>query len=419
MFRSKKVKVNYLSYRYILFVSLCITISFFIMEGGKNAELLVLLALSPFYLFFQRVKVDRTDLLMYTVLALMLITGLLHAGFRWDTYVFSICFVCSFIYLKGEIKNQKFPLNDVIIITKYLIYLYTVVLIVQQICVILGIPPLLCSLYDPQNTWKLSSLSPEPSHLVIFVFFLMYAYVLLCETFIGRRYLLDDFKKDKILWAAYFWCMIASGSTSGLLYVLLIFVRYFKGRTLFLTTIVFALSLYVANTFLSDYTSFQRILNLYSAFLTYDSNVILQADGSAAYRLSPMFHFFNNIDLLDSGFWFGHGIDSAKIVLNAYMYDETGLRAYNTDGGVNMGSLWGFIIDYGIIVFSLFVSALVSFMKKIKDKWIVIFYTIIMMFIGFNMQILWFATVMLYMVYHYQQKGVNSVGGYLLVKTAG
>lgn len=403
MINSGNSKVNYLSYRYILFVSLCITISFFIMPGGKNGELLVLLALSPFYLLSQKTKADTSDKLLYAMLALMLITGLLHSGFRWDTYVFSVCCVLSFIYLKGEIKFQKFPLYSVVVIIKKLIYLYAVVLLAQQFCVLIGITPILCSMYEPDNPWKLSSLSPEPSHLVIFVLFLMYSYVLLYEEYKGHRYLMPDFKKDAVLWVAYFWCMIASGSTSGLLFVLLIFVRYFKGRTIFITGCVFALSFYLANSLLSDSTTFLRIQNLTSAFLTYDSSTILETDGSAAMRLSPMFYFFSNINLADSGFWFGHGVDSGKIVLSAYMYDMTGFGAYNTDEGVNMGGLWGFIIDYGIIVFGLFVASLASFMKYIKDKWIVFFYIIIMMFMAFNMQILWFATALLYLVYHHQQ----------------
>lgn len=379
------------------------------MPGGKNGELLVLLALSPFYLLCQKTKADTSDKLLYVMLALMLITGLLHPGFRWDTYVFSICCVLSFIYLKGEIKAQKFPLYTVIVIIKSLIYLYAVVLIAQQICVLIGISPILCSLYEPDYPWKLSSLSTEPSHLVIYVLFLMYAYVLLSEVYKGHKYLLSDIKNDRVLWFAYFWCMIASGSTSGLLFVLLIFVRYFKGRTLLITCIVFALSFYLANLFLSDSASFQRILNLSSAVLSYDSSSILEADGSAAMRFSPMFYFFNNINFADSGFWLGHGVDSGKFVLSAFMYDITGFGAYNTDEGANMGGLWGFIIDYGVIVFGLFVASLASFMKRIKDKWIVIFYIIIMMFMAFNMQILWFATVLLYMVYHHQQAGEKSL----------
>lgn len=405
MLKSVDSKVNYLSYRYILFVSLCITISFFQIAGGKNGELLVLLALSPFFLVSQKIKADKSDKLMYAMLVLMLVTGVLHAGFRWDTYVFSVCSVISFIYLKGEINNHHFPLITVIRIIKCLIYLYAVVLIAQQLCVLAGFPPILCSLYEPDYPWKLSSLSPEPSHLVIFALFLMYAYVLLCEVYKGHRYLLSDFKKDGMLWAAYFWCMIASGSTSGLLFVLLIFVRYFKGRTLFITGVIIALSIYVANALLSDSASFQRILNLFTAFLSYDSSTILEADGSAAMRLSPMFYFFSSINLADGGFWFGHGVDSGKAVLSSFMYDVTGFEAYNTDEGVNMGGMWGFIIDYGIIVFGLFVLSLSTFMKDIKDKWIVVFYIFIMMFMGFNMQILWFATVLLYMVYHHQQVG--------------
>lgn len=407
MIQSAYKRINYLSYRYILFISLCITISYFLVSGGKNSELLVFLALSPFFLLGQKNRIDNSDIIMFAMLILMLITGVLHPGFRWDTYVFSVCFVTAFVYLKGEIKKQHFLLNNVIKIIKSLIYLYAVVLIIQQLCVIIGLTPILCSLYDPENRWKLSSLSPEPSHLVIFVLFLMYAYILLCEAYKGHRYLFADFKKDSLLWAAYFWCMITCGSTSGLLFVLLIFVRYFKGKTLVITSLIFALSFYLANALLGDSTYFQRIINLSSAFLTKDSSIILETDGSAAYRLSPMFYFFENINLLDGGFWFGHGVDSGKHVLSAYMFDATGLRAYDTDEGVNIGGLWGFIIDYGIIVFGMFVAALTSFMKDIKDKWIVFFYIVIMMFMGFNMQILWFATVLLYMVYHYQQTSIK------------
>ena len=403
MLNGIKGKVNYFSYRYILFVSLCITVSYLQISGGKNLELLVLIALSPIFLFFQKTKTDSADYIMYVMLGLMLLFGLMHSGFRWDTYIYSVCSVLSFVYLKGEIKNGKFPIYNVMRVIRKVICLYAIVLVCQQLCVFVGIPPILCYLYDSNYPWKLPSLSPEPSHLVIFILFLMYTYVLLYEEYVGHRYLLANIKKDITLWIAYFWCMIGSGSTSGLLYVLLIFFRYFKGRTLIITGLIFGLSYILANALLSDSASFQRILNLTSAFLTFDSSLILETDGSAAMRLSPIFYFFNNINILDLGFWCGHGVDSGKVVLSAFMYDATGLGAYNTDEGANMGGLWGFIIDYGIIVFGLFVFALASFMKKIKDKWIVFFYCFLMMFMAFNMQILWFATMMLYMVNHHQQ----------------
>lgn len=399
------MKDSIFAYRNILFISLCVSISIFLGDRNINWALVSVIALSPVSLLFSKIKtVDKSDFLMLLVLGFMLVNGFIHGGFRLSSYIFSVCFVTSFVYLKGAVKKGFFSPDKISELLKFLIFLYTVILVIQQLCVIIGVTPFLASNYDENFKWKLSSLSPEPSHFAVFIFFMMYAHILLYEIKKGKRYKLGDISNEKFLWLAYFYCMLGSGSTSGVIYVLLIFFRFVRGKTILLYTGIFAVVFFVVNRYFTETQSLVRVDSLWKALLTLDGEAILNADHSAAMRLSPMIYFFNNIEFGNIDFWFGHGMDYGKRVFNIYMFDVSGDGTYNEFEGVYMGGFWGFILDYGFISFCLLVAALVSLFKNIRDKWYMLFYAVLMMFTGFNMQMFWFATILSYTVAFYNMR---------------
>lgn len=395
------------SFRYILFLSFCVTFSFFLGPRGINYALVGVIALSPIFVLIRGIKPDRNDCMLFVMLIIMYVTSLLHHSIRLSSFLFSFCFVFSFIYLKREVDKGHLPLSEIIYLLKKLIYIYTVVLIIQYICVFLGIHPFLANLYFEESKWKLSSLSNEPSHFSVFVFFMMYAYILLVEKKNRRRYSLLDGKKEKLLWFSYFVCMLFNGSTSGLLYVFLIFVRYIRLKSMLLYTTLSLLVFGGAYFFFRDSYALSRVLILFDSLFSFNAETFLAADHSAAMRFAPMIYFISNIDIMNVDFWFGHGMDYGKAVFNGFVYDLSGDVAYNDTDGVNLGGFWGFILDYGFVSFSLLVMAFASFIKKIKDRWFVIIYVSIMIFIGFNMQMFWFVTILAYIISYDSRQSIR------------
>ena len=386
------------SFRYLLFLSFCVTLSIFLGPKGINYALVGVIALSPIFVLLNGIKPDKYDCMLFVMLTIMYTTSLLHHSFRLTSFLFSFCFVFSFIYIKGEVGRGRFPLIEIDNLLKKLIYIYTIVLIIQLICVCFGLHPFLANLYLDEFKWKLSSLSNEPSHFSVYIFFMMYGYILIAEKIKRRRYSLMDAKKEKLLWFSYFVCMLFNGSTSGLLYVFLIFVRFVRLRSIILYITLSILVFGGVYFLFRDSVALTRVLGLFNSLFSFNAETFLAGDHSAAMRFAPMIYFFSSIDIINIDFWLGHGMDYGKTVFNVFVFDLSGDVAYNDIDGVNLGGFWGFILDYGFVPFFLLFLSFASFFKKIKDRWFVIFYISIMIFIGFNMQMFWFATILAYMI---------------------
>lgn len=391
-------------YGYLLIVTLSISISYLLGDKGLNYGLVAVISVAPLFYMLTTKRYDSIDSKLFLMLLGMLVINLYYGTLRITSYVFSICLVASFCYLKNCFYSEYYQLPIIISIVKKLIFVYAIVLSAQQTCVLFGVTPLFANMYEDTTPWKLSSISPEPSHLVIFVLFLSYTYILLKEISSGRRYIKDDFKSDKCLWIAYSWCMLSCGSTSGILYFPLILLRYIKKKNFIVLSIpIILLFLFIIN-YTGELISFNRISSMLSSLSTLDGIKLLEADHSAAMRFSPMIYFFQNFNLFDIHLWIGHGCDFAKVTLNLFMFDVSGDGTYNDIEGVNMGGFWGYIMDYGILIFALLLSAIYSIMKKIREPWFVAVYVILMMFMGLNMQIFWFATLLAFIVTYFKNK---------------
>lgn len=133
----------------------------------------------------------------------MFVSGNFHPGFRGISYMYSLCFVFSFLCMRKAFINGVFPKERMQKILRNVLYAYAIVLVIQQICVIVGISPI-NQTFGFENKWKLPSLAQEPSHMAIFVFFFMYSYMLISEMIMGHKYGKEDAKKEKWVWVAYF-----------------------------------------------------------------------------------------------------------------------------------------------------------------------------------------------------------------------
>lgn len=375
-----------------LFLSLNITISYFILGNDTNALLLFMIGVSPIMLLTEKRTLDKVDLLMSSLLLVMFVCGYSKSSFRLVSYLYSLCFVSSFICLKDSFHRGYFPLVRMQRIIRNLLYAYAIVLLVQQLCVIVGIQPI-NQYFGFADKWKLPALAQEPSHMAIFMFFFMYSYMLISEKILGHKYCLADAKKERWIWLAYFWCMLSSQSTSAIIYCSLLFLRYLKIQTVLKYVAVGIIVVSICGLILKNSEAVQRAISFGEAFLTFDIVKIDAADHSAAYRFFPMFYLLNHFDVLSSDFWFGHGLDFGKETLNAFAQYVSGDVTY--DGHVNMGGFFGYILDYGMLCFLILGLAIKKAIKGIEDTWLVIFYIWLNLFIGFNMQLFWSSTVLM------------------------
>ena len=112
---------------------------------------------------------------------------------RWSTILYSCMFCLSFIAYTFLLRKSKISPIQFTQIIKFLIIAYAAMLLIQQFCVLLGLPIINISNYSVLSPWKLNSLAAEPSHSARIVALLMYCYLVLHETIKSRGY---NFKND-------------------------------------------------------------------------------------------------------------------------------------------------------------------------------------------------------------------------------
>lgn len=123
---------------------------------------------------------------------------------RWSTVLYSCMFCLYFISLSHLFSFSNISQSGILKLLKYILIAYAIVLFIQQICVLLGIPIINLSNYDIRQPWKLNSLMSEPEHSGRMVALLMYSYLSIKSANNGKENFIESWKNDKLLWMAFF-----------------------------------------------------------------------------------------------------------------------------------------------------------------------------------------------------------------------
>ncbi len=395
------------NYTYLLFVSLFVTISYFLDNEARNMLLIGLMAPTPLLYLFSKPNKDRINSRLILFVLVLLVLNIYHLQyFRISSYVYTLCFITSFLYIRNSIDKGIFKFSTVIKIIKFLIYSFTIILILQQISILTGIPMVNPGPIYDNNPWKLSSLSPEPSLLVRYMFFFMYTYIELMDLVLPSGYNKTQLFKDKKVWVSYFWVMLSCVSTLGFILTFIIFSKFLHKKTLIQWFCVSIVLFFFLNYIFSDNHAFNRVGNLFNALATLNFSKINEADHSAAARIVPYFAFLYNFDITSIYTYIGQGMDTGKHICQEFMVLTSQDTSY-TENDVNVGGIFAFIIDFGIFPISILILALQSFFKFIKNKTLVILWYAIIFMNGINMQIFWSSLIMLYLVSYFSKQKDN------------
>ena len=184
----------------ILLLSLSISPAIFLGEGNRNLLLIGVMSIIPIF-FLKYFKLDKIDIILLACFLLMLIGPYFTniESYRISTILYSIMFGFLFITYKQILYHSFFTIENFIKLIKYIIYAYLIVLIIQQFCVLTGLPIFNISNYSPAEPFKLNSLSAEPSHTVRIVALLMFTYIILTEIMKDTKYsFLEELRNDVV-----------------------------------------------------------------------------------------------------------------------------------------------------------------------------------------------------------------------------
>lgn len=385
---------------YLIITSLAIAPAFALGDDNRNLLLIGVMFLSPIIIFAynQYQKLDVWILL--TAASLALGPGLLHPeSLRWSTILYSWMFFLTFMAYNRLLHANFFSAFHFYKLIRFLIFAYFMVLLVQQFCVLTGLPIFNLSNYNPVEPWKLNSLSSEPSHSARILALLMFCYLSMSEIKFKRKYSLsEDLWNDKWVWLAFFWTMITMGSSTAFLFIPIVLLKVISKKNIFplfvLLIVLFVLFDQVG------FTSIDRTVAFFQATLTLNPEKIIKADHSASFRVVPFLTLVQFLNFSYLNGVLGHGVDTVSTFMYKYM-----------PGGGDKVSGGGFFLvwyEYGFLSFILLLIASLKISINRKDYFTYVFWFFLVFIYGINNQIIWLCLILLYTTKYYYLKYMSS-----------
>ena len=381
----------------VILFSLSIAPAIFLGEGNRNLLLIGVIFITPIFLL-KILKIEKIDILFFLMFLIMLLVPYIvnTETYRISTVLYSGLFGFLFITYKQLLNNSDFTIDTYLKLIKFIIYAYFIVLLIQQFCVLTGLPIFNISNYEQANPWKLNSLSAEPSHTGRIVPLLMFSYIVIKEFIENRKYSLSlDFTNDKYLWFAFSWIIFTSGSATAYLFFILIFLKFLSLKNSIYLCILILLLIGLINFF--EINSYQRTLDFFMAVLTLDINKMMAVDHSASIRIAPLVVVFNNITATNINGLFGNGIDTTSNLISKYIY---GIPDDLVGGGTFQ--LW---YEYGFIVFILFIIYTFFNIYDKNNNTNILFWFLLVFIAGINSQMVWLCMVLLYTNKYFKNRG--------------
>lgn len=360
--------------------------------------------LSPFLIYAYFPIAIYEEFSIYAMYALMCGTAIAHfLSFRLSTIAYAGLFISVFLFYRRLLYTNVLTIECFADTLKKIVYAYAIVLVLQQISTILGLP-VFNKCWDFENPFKLNTLALEPSYIGPTITLLMYAFIESQKTIDHSWDKRNSLKQDRWLWISYFYISLTCGSSLTLVVTIsfifyLIDLRKNLGLVLVCSPVILLSFIFLCDS-LIPYESFYRVVNIVSAILSGNAQNIIATDLSASARLAPPLMYFSWIDFLDVNFLIGRGIDYSK---NTFIVLLLGTDEYMEQGNATGGLFPAFFLDYGFITGLLFLWNLKKFAIRKFYSFPFILWIIGFMPIGFNTAMQWMFFVIMTSLQYYKK----------------
>ncbi|MCD8237163.1 MAG: hypothetical protein LUD00_11090 [Prevotellaceae bacterium] len=249
--------------------------------------------------------------LLYYLIAFLCVYSASH-NLRYSTVIYLGFFLFGYCGFYGLLHKNVLSLSQAIYTIRNILYAFTIILIYQQICTLVGFRKQeftnIC--WDFENVYKLNSLSLEPSHAGRVFGCLVLAYLKLDGLVHKYSGIKDFYRNNRKICLASIYTFITMGSTTSLLILLLIIMYFIQKKYLVYIGTIFIVLVVALPTI--EYEPVQRALAVLDAVSTGHQDVIEDTDGSASVRTFVYFNTFDQFNPFDAKYWFGHGIENIK-----------------------------------------------------------------------------------------------------------
>lgn len=375
----------------IMIILVAVSPAFALGEGNRNMLLIGAMCLSPYFFIRYPIIIPKVDIPLTLICFMMIAFPLIFhpETMRWSTVLYSCLFCLYFMAFARVLSVKEYSLLDFAQLLKGLIFAYCIVLIIQQFCVLFGLPIFNVSNYTPLEPYKLNSLMSEPSHSARIIPILMYFYILVKERINGEMYVLKErFTEDRKVWLAFLWSVLTMGSATAFIFLLIIVFKVFPSFKKANTLLVIVVGILAVSVAVNENHNLDRAFRFSKAVLTLDEKQIIRADGNGAHRIVQSFRGARFVGLNDKDDWVGHGVDADSELIPNW-------QSSYLPGGAGMFFLW---VNYGFLACMLWwcFSFHVTLLKH--EPLISTFIWLLTIFImgGLNNQIIWLVLAISY-----------------------
>lgn len=238
-----------------------------------------------------------------------------HESMRFSTLGYLGLFLSTFIAYYGLLYKGVFTLSYFKRFLGILIKVFAIVLVLQQICMLVGIHNMPIINLANQHTLaidKLPSLCIEPSHTARILAVAMLCYLRCVELKAdGIRPTIKQIFQRENRWVtiSFLYCMLTMGSGTAFIALGLLSLYFIQRKTVIYIVPAIGLLLYLGSTL--ELKQLERAKITAEATLTGDNEEIAEADGSAAMRVIPLLNTLT-MDFFDKDNWIGKDTSQLK-----------------------------------------------------------------------------------------------------------
>lgn len=309
------------------------SVQFTFLEGmAVSVPKVAFMSIMPFVLLTKFPQANKALLWGLTYLFVTMALAQINGGItRMSTFIYSALFIFTFTVYYGLIWIKEcMSIEYFTSVLKWLIYGYTICLLLQQACILVGIRyfPLINLVRGSYYAINhLNTLAIEPSHAARLMTVFFYGFLKCTE------YLKDSPMSIRQLYIQYRWVIISFvyfmlmiGSGTAIVGLAIVSLYFVKKKYAFFILFA-ALTFYMLSSYI-DYEPYNRAVATLNAAMTGDTDEVIKADHSASSRVNIIIDTFTKTDLSDFQTWVGHGMDAqSEYSINMAIY-EYGMISY-------------------------------------------------------------------------------------------
>ncbi|UBD69677.1 hypothetical protein NXV86_26625 [Bacteroides sp. BFG-257] len=284
-------------------------------RAGVSWLKVAVMAICPFIFLLKTAKISKALYLATIYLSIMWIVSLIHyETFRASTLIYTTLFLLLYAtYYNLLYCNHVFDIDYFIKLLKGLILAYSVCLLIQQFFILIGIVqfPIINLVQVLNRSFGANSLSFEPSSSARIM---AVAYLGLLRMYELKKGRLPNIKElfQELRWSSigFLWAMSTMDSGTAFVALGILSILFIK-RQYLLSIVPTLIAIYFIIPSI-EFEPLQRARNAVEVTLTLETESVIETDGSAATRITPLINTIKNIDLFNLNSWVGYGADYVK-----------------------------------------------------------------------------------------------------------